>query len=105
MTNYKLIKKGIFERESSFEERLNSLALEGWRAISITKDSGILVVLMQKSRQPMAKKKAFALRLNEDLMKAVEKWAADEFRSTNGQLEWMISESLKKAKRLKKKDD
>ncbi len=53
----------------------------------------------------MAKKKAFALRLNEDLMKAVEKWAADEFRSTNGQLEWMISESLKKAKRLKKKDD
>ena len=53
----------------------------------------------------MAKKKEFALRLNEDLMKAVEKWAADEFRSTNGQLEWMISESLKKAKRLKKKDD
>ena len=51
----------------------------------------------------MAKKKAFALRLNEDLMKAVEKWAADEFRSTNGQLEWMISESLKKAKRLKSK--
>jgi len=50
MTNYKLIKKGIFERESSFDERLNSLALEGWRAISITKDSGILVVLMQKSR-------------------------------------------------------
>mgnify|MGYP001575170047 FL=1 len=53
----------------------------------------------------MAKKKAFALRSNEDLMKAVEKWAADEFRSTNGQLEWMISESLKKAKRLKKNDD
>lgn len=53
----------------------------------------------------MAKKKAFALRLNEDLMKAVEKWAADEFRSTNGQLEWIINESLKKAKRLKKKDE
>ena len=50
----------------------------------------------------MAKKKAFALRLDEDLMKAVEKWAADEFRSTNGQLEWIIHESLKKAKRLKK---
>ena len=51
----------------------------------------------------MAKKKAFALRLNEDLMKAVEKWAADEFRSTNGQLEWIVQESLKKAKRLDSK--
>ena len=51
----------------------------------------------------MAKKKAFALRLDPELIKAVEKWAADEFRSTNGQLEWMIRESLKKAKRLKKK--
>jgi hypothetical protein len=53
----------------------------------------------------MAKKKAFALRINEDLMKAVEKWAADEFRSTNGQLEWIIQESLKKSKRLKKKEE
>jgi hypothetical protein len=52
----------------------------------------------------MAKKKAFALRLDEELMKAVEKWAADEFRSTNGQLEWIIRESLKKTRRLKKKD-
>jgi len=48
----------------------------------------------------MAKKKAFALRINEDLLKAVEKWAADEFRSTNGQIEWMLNNSLKKAKRL-----
>ena len=51
----------------------------------------------------MAKKKAFALRLNPEILKAVEKWAADEFRSTNGQLEWMISQSLKKSGRLKKK--
>ena len=50
----------------------------------------------------MAKKKAFALRINEDMLKAIEKWAADEFRSTNGQLEWMVNESLKKAKRLPK---
>ncbi|ARV11177.1 Arc family DNA binding domain-containing protein [Gilvibacter sp. SZ-19] len=54
----------------------------------------------------MAKKKAFALRINEDLMKAVEKWAADEFRSTNGQIEWMLNKVLKEAKRLpKKKED
>jgi hypothetical protein len=53
----------------------------------------------------MAKKKAFALRINEDMLKAIEKWAADEFRSTNGQLEWMLNESLKKAKRSPKKKD
>jgi hypothetical protein len=50
----------------------------------------------------MAKKKAFALRLNEEMMAAVEKWAADEFRSTNGQLEWIIHQALKKSGRLKK---
>lgn len=52
----------------------------------------------------MAKKKAFALRLDPELLKAVEKWAADEFRSTNGQLEWIISNALKKEGRLKKGD-
>ena len=51
----------------------------------------------------MANKKPFALRLDENLMKAVEKWAADEFRSTNGQLEWIINEALKKSGRLPKK--
>ncbi|MDN3594975.1 Arc family DNA binding domain-containing protein [Zunongwangia endophytica] len=47
----------------------------------------------------MAKKKAFALRVDEDMLKAVEKWASDEFRSTNGQIEWMLSKCLKEAKR------
>ncbi|MFT4575643.1 MAG: hypothetical protein ACI9SI_000554 [Polaribacter sp.] len=47
----------------------------------------------------MAKKKAFALRVNEDMIKAIEKWASDEFRSTNGQIEWMLMQSLKDAKR------
>jgi hypothetical protein len=51
----------------------------------------------------MAKKKPFALRLNEEMMAAVEKWATDEFRSTNGQLEWIVAEALKKAGRNKKK--
>lgn len=53
----------------------------------------------------MSKKKAFALRLNEDMLKAVEKWASDEFRSTNGQIEWMLMKSLKEAKRAPKKKD
>ncbi len=51
----------------------------------------------------MAKKKAFALRINEEMLKAIEKWAADEFRSTNGQIEWMLNQSLKNAKREPKK--
>ncbi|MBN7811402.1 Arc family DNA-binding protein [Algoriphagus sp. H41] len=50
----------------------------------------------------MSKKKPFALRLDESMMKALEKWAADEFRSTNGQLEWIIREALKKSGRLPK---
>lgn len=51
----------------------------------------------------MSKKKSFALRIDPELFKAIEKWAADEFRSTNGQIEYIVSESLKKAGRLKKK--
>lgn len=50
----------------------------------------------------MSKKKSFVLRLNEEKMQALEKWAADEFRSTNGQLEWIITKALKDSGRLKK---
>lgn len=52
--------------------------------------------------QKMAAKKPFALRIDERLMKAVEKWAEDEFRSANGQIEWIIHEALKKSGRLSK---
>ena len=48
----------------------------------------------------MTKKKSFVLRINQELMEAVEKWAADDFRSANGQLEWIIHNALKNAKRL-----
>lgn len=50
-------------------------------------------------------KKSFALRIDEEMLAAIERWAADEFRSTNGQIEWMLSESLKKSKRYPKKKD
>ncbi|MCI6618553.1 MAG: DNA-binding protein [Prevotella sp.] len=49
------------------------------------------------------KNKNFILRLDADTMSAVEKWAADEFRSTNGQLQWIITEALRKAGRLPKR--
>lgn len=51
----------------------------------------------------MAQKKPFVLRLDPEILKAVEKWAADDFRSTNGQLEWIVSKALKEAGRLKQK--
>ena len=51
----------------------------------------------------MSNRKTFVLRLSPDLFKEVEKWADDEFRSVNGQLEWIIHKSLKEAKRLPKK--
>jgi hypothetical protein len=50
----------------------------------------------------MSEKKPFVLRIDRDIMSAIEKWAADEFRSVNGQIEWMLSKSLRDAKRLKK---
>ncbi len=51
----------------------------------------------------MSKKKTFVLRIDPEMMKAVEKWAADDFRSINGQLEWIIHNALKQSKRLKDK--
>ena len=48
-------------------------------------------------------KKSFALRVDAEIFEAIEKWAADEFRSTNGQIEWILNEALKKNKRLPKK--
>jgi hypothetical protein len=50
-------------------------------------------------------KKPFALRLDEEMMKAIEKWASDEFRSVNGQIEWMLNQQLKSAKRLNNKTE
>ena len=47
--------------------------------------------------------KNFVLRVDADTMAAIERWAADEFRSTNGQLQWIINEALRKAGRLPKK--
>ena len=54
----------------------------------------------------MAEKKSFALRMDAATMKAIEKWAADEFRSVNGQIEWILNSALKEEGRLdQKKND
>lgn len=49
----------------------------------------------------MADKKNFVLRIDEETYKALEKWAADEFRSVNGQLEWIIDQALRQSGRKK----
>ena len=51
----------------------------------------------------MSKRKSFVLRIDPETFKQIEKWADDEFRSVNGQLEWIINKSLKDAKRLSNK--
>jgi len=49
------------------------------------------------------KTKSFILRVDNETMAAIEAWAADEFRSTNGQLQWILTEALRQAGRLPKK--
>lgn len=47
--------------------------------------------------------KNFVLRIDPEMMEAIEQWAADEFRSTNGQIQYILDQALRKAGRLKKK--
>ncbi len=50
------------------------------------------------------KKKGFPLRIDPKLYEALEAWAKDEFRSVNSHIEFLLRESVKKAKRLKKEE-
>lgn len=49
----------------------------------------------------MSDKKSFVIRIDNETYKALEKWAADEFRSVNGHIEWILSQKLKDEQRLK----
>ena len=51
----------------------------------------------------MAEKKAFVLRVNPEMLKELEAWAQQDFRSLNGQIEYLLSEALKKQRRSKGK--
>ncbi len=48
----------------------------------------------------MSEKKRFLLRLNADLYEVLEKWAADELRSVNAQMEYLLTEAVRKSRRL-----
>lgn len=53
----------------------------------------------------MSEKKSFVLRLDKKHFEALEKWSADEFRSVNGQLEYIIAKALKEHKRIRPKSN
>jgi hypothetical protein len=49
----------------------------------------------------MSNKKSFVIRIENETYRALEKWAADEFRSANGQIEWILFQKLKEEGRIK----
>lgn len=51
----------------------------------------------------MAKRKSFLLRINPDLWKEIEGWAADEFRSVNGQIEFLLQRAVQAKRKGKRK--
>ena len=52
----------------------------------------------------MAARKQYPLRIDPEIWAAVERWAADEMRSSNAQMEWILRDALRRAGRLPKKD-
>lgn len=57
-----------------------------------------------KSGKDRKNPKGFLLRLDPATMAEVERWAADEFRSVNGQLQWIVADALRRHHRTGKKD-
>lgn len=62
-----------------------------------------MLFLTELALKQMAEKKALVLRINQETSKLLEKWAADEFRSLNGQIEFLLQKALVDAGRFKKK--
>ena len=52
----------------------------------------------------MGEKKKFLLRIDENIHAALEKWAADDLRSINAQIEYLLTQALKNSNRLKSSD-
>lgn len=51
-----------------------------------------------------SRNKSFVLRIDAEIMDAIEKWAADEFRSTNGQILYLLDQALRKNNRYPSKN-
>lgn len=53
----------------------------------------------------MAEKKSFPLRMSAEVADAMQRWADDDLRSVNAQIEWVLRDALRRAGRLKKPPD
>lgn len=53
----------------------------------------------------MSDKKKFLLRLDAELYDALEKWASDELRSVNAQMEYALKEAVRRAGRLRGREE
>ncbi len=62
-----------------------------------------LLLILVHYIHDMSEKKPFVLRIAPEKLNALEKWAADEFRSTNGQIEYIVDQALRKSGRWKVK--
>jgi hypothetical protein len=49
----------------------------------------------------MAAKRSYPLRINADVLKAMQRWSDDELRSVNAQIEYVLRDALRKSGRLK----
>lgn len=50
----------------------------------------------------MPEKKGFLLRIDRDVLEALQRWASDDLRSLNGHMEYLLRDALKRAKRMPK---
>ncbi len=64
-----------------------------------------MLQLLVAKKEKESNVKSFVLRVDQEMMDAIEKWAADEFRSTNGQIQYILDQALRKAGRIKKGKD
>ena len=53
----------------------------------------------------MESRKSFLLRMDPELWRKLERWAADELRSVNGQVEFLLRQAVKKSKHPNDKED
>lgn len=54
-----------------------------------------------KGIDTMAEKKSILLRLSPNIWEEINRWAEDEFRSVNGQIEYLLQEAINKRKKVK----
>ena len=73
------------------------------RITRIERISLIIIIRVIRNKVPPKESADYGKESHKEFHPACEKWAADEFRSTNGQLQWIITEALRKARRLPKK--